>query len=546
MSTQAEQPAQGVVGASPMRQLARSGLAVATGTALSRVTGFLRVAALAAIGFARLSDVYNVANSTPNIVYELLLGGILTASLVPLFVDYHERGDDRSTDAVNTFSIVALLTISALGVIFAPLIASIYSSRLTGSDAAAQQQLMIDLLRMLMPQIFFYGVTALFTAMLNARRKFAAAAFAPSINNIVVIAVLLTLPLLQDGRETVGSVLANRNEEWLLGLGTTLGVVAMTVILLPALRSAGVRLHWVWEWRHPAVRQIVRLSGWTVGYVIANQLAFWVVLVLSYRTSGDTSAYLAAFMFFQLPHGIFTVSIMTVVGPELARASNAGDLTAFRRRFASGLRVIALVVIPAGALMIVLAKPIVRGALDYGNFSESSVVTTSSTLALFGIGLFAFSAYLYTIRAMYSRLDTRTPFLLNVLENTLNIVLAVALYPSLGVKGLALSWSISYSIAAIAAWAILDRRLGGLEGKRTATVMMRIVLSSALGAVAAWLILNYLDPSTPLAAIATVLLAGVVGGGVGIGGAAALGVPEIADLRATLTRSAPSIDTTSA
>ncbi|AKL74599.1 murein biosynthesis integral membrane protein MurJ [Actinobacteria bacterium IMCC26256] len=525
-----------------MRQLARSGLAVATGTALSRVTGFLRVAALAAIGFARLSDVYNVANSTPNIVYELLLGGILTASLVPLFVDYHERGDDRSTDAVNTFAIVALLTISALGVIFAPLIASIYSSRLTGSNAAAQQQLMVDLLRMFMPQIFFYGVTALFTAMLNARRKFAAAAFAPALNNIVVIAVLLTLPRLQAGRETVESVLANRNEEWLLGLGTTLGVVAMTLILLPALRSAGVRLHWVWEWRHPAVRQIMRLSGWTVGYVIANQVAFWVVLVLSYRTSGDTSAYIAAFTFFQLPHGIFTVSIMTVVGPELARASNAGDLNAFRRRFASGLRVIALVVIPAGALMIVLAEPIVRGALDYGRFSERSIVTTSSTLALFGVGLFAFSAYLYTIRAMYSRLDTRTPFLLNLLENTLNIALAVALYPSLGVKGLALSWTISYSIAAVVAWGILDRRLGGLEGTRSATVMMRIVLSSAFGAGAAWLILNYLDPSTPLAAIATVLLAGVVGGGIGIGGAAALGVPEIADLRATLTRSPSASD----
>jgi putative peptidoglycan lipid II flippase len=488
LSTEAEQPAQGIVGASPLRQLARSGVAVATGTALSRATGFLRVAALAAIGFGRLSDVYNVANSTPNIVYELLLGGILTASLVPLFIDYHERGDDRSTDAVNTFAIVALLTISVLGVIFAPLIAGIYSSRLTGSDVAAQQQLMIDLLRMFMPQIFFYGVTALFTAMLNARRKFAAAAFAPALNNLVVIAVLLTLPRLQAGRETVGSVLANRNEEWLLGIGTTLGVVAMTLILLPALRSAGVRLRWVWEWRHPAVRQIVRMSGWTVGYVIANQLAFWVVLVLSYGGAGDTSAYIAAFTFFQLPHGIFTVSIMTVVGPELARASNAGDLAAFRRRFASGLRIIALVVIPAGALMIVLAGPIVRGALQYGHFSESSVLTTSSTLAFFGVGLFAFSAYLYTIRAMYSRLDTRTPFLLNVLENILNIALAVALYPSLGVKGLALSWSISYSIAAIVAWGILDRRLGGLEGKRTATVLLRIVISSAVGAGAAWLL----------------------------------------------------------
>ncbi len=523
------------VEAAPRRQLARSGMVVAAGTALSRVTGFLRVAALAALGFARLTDVYNIANSTPNIVYELLLGGILTASLVPLFVEYQQHEDDRARDAINTASMVALLVVSAAGVVFAPLIARIYTSQLSG-DIAAQQRLMTDLLRMFMPQIFFYGVTALLAAMLNARRRFAAAAFAPALNNIVVIAVLLTLPTLQAGRETVPSVLAHPAEKWLLGLGTTLGVVVMTVVLWPVLRSAGVRMRWAWDLRHPAVRRLARLSGWTVGYAVANQVAFWVVLVLSYRTSGDTSSYLAAFTFFQLPHGLFTVSVMTVVGPELARAAIARDEAAFRRRFASGLRVIGLVVIPAGALMVVLARPIITGALDYGNFSAASVTTTSTTLAWFATGLFAFSAYLYTVRGMYAHLDTRTPFLVNVLENVVNIGLAIVLYPHLGVRGLAIAWSVAYTVAAIVAWVILDRRLGGLEGGRTLGVFARIAVTTAAGAAAAWAIARAIDPGTSPAAILTVVIAGAIGFAVAVGGAAALRVPEIAELRTTLTR----------
>lgn len=522
--------------AAPRRQLARSGAVVAAGTALSRITGFLRIAALAALGFSRLTDVYNIANSTPNIVYELLLGGILTASLVPIFIEHHQRDDDHATDAVTTVSAVALMAVSIVGVLLAPWIAALYSSRLRGGDVVAQQELMTDLLRMFMPQIFFYGVTALLTAMLNARRRFAAAAFAPALNNLIVIGVLLALPRIHPGRESVGSVLGDRGGELLLGLGTTLGVVAMTVVLWPALRRAGVRLHWVWELRHPAVRRLIRLSGWTVGYAIANQIAFWIVLVLSYRTAGDTSAYLAAFTFFQLPHGLFTVSVITVIGPELARAAIARDEAAFRRRYASGLRIVALVALPAGVLMSVLAEPIVRGALDHGGFREASVTTTAATLAWFGIGLIGFSGYLYTVRAMYAHLDTRTPFLVNLLENAINIGLAILLYPSMGVRGLALAWTVAYAVAAVVAWCILDARVGGLEGRRTLGALVRIGIATGAAALLAHAIDRALAPTDAWSSILTVVAGGGVGMAVAIGGAALLRVHEIADLRTTLAR----------
>ena len=200
-------------------RLVRSSAVVGLGTALSRITGFLRVSALAALGFARLTDVYNIANSTPNIVYELLLGGILTATLVPLYVEHFERKDDRATDAINSVALVALAAISVIGFIAAPWIIGLYTLRLHGAGKAAQQALATDLLRWFMPQIFFYGVTALATAMLNARRRFAAAAFAPVLNNVVVIAALLALPRVASEPPTVTSVLQDPALVLLLGPG---------------------------------------------------------------------------------------------------------------------------------------------------------------------------------------------------------------------------------------------------------------------------------------------------------------------------------------
>ncbi len=493
-------------------RLVRSSAVVGLGTALSRITGFLRVSALAALGFARLTDVYNIANSTPNIVYELLLGGILTATLVPLYVEHYERKDQRATDAINSVAIAALAVISVLGFIAAPWIIDLYMLRLHGAGKAAQQALATDLLRWFMPQVFFYGVTALATAMLNARRRFAAAAFAPVLNNVVVIAVLLALPRVANEPPTVTSVLQDPALVVLLGLGTTAGIVAMALVLFPALRHAGARLHWVWELRHPAVRQLARLSGWTIGYVATNQVAFWVALFLAYGHSGDASIYLAAFTFFQLPHGLFAVSIMTALAPELASRASRGDLDGLRAQFAMGFRLMGLVVLPAAAVLFVLARPIVNALLDYGSFTAGNGTATAETLACFAIGLFSFSAYLFTLRGFYAMQDTKTPFLLNCLENGINIVLALALYPSFGVEGLALSWSIAYIVAMFVALDAMRRRLGRLEGRHMIDTLARVLAATLVLAALAWGVATAIGYATPGRAIIATAAALAVGG----------------------------------
>lgn len=498
------------------QRLARSSAIIGLGTLLSRITGLLRVSALAALGFTALTDVYNVANSTPNIIYELLLGGILTATLVPLFVESHERNDPDATAAINTVAVVLLTIGSVLGVLAAPWIIGAYFKLAISSTVphrAAREALATDLLRWFMPQMFFYGVTALASAMLNARRRFTTGAFAPVLNNLVVIAMLLAVGRATTAAPTVRSVLADPVLSTLLGLGTTAGVIAMTLVLLPAVRRAGGAIRWLWAPRHPAVRRLVRLSGWTVGYVAANQVAFFVVLVLAGQaSSGSVSIYLAAFTFFQLPHGLLAVSVMTALGPELASRHQAADLDGLREHFTGGLRILLVVMIPAAGGLAVLARPLISALLEHGNFHESSVTPTADALRAFAVGLVAFSVYLYVVRTFSSMQDTRSPFMVNLVENGVNIATAFAFYQWLGIEGLAWSWTVAYCVAAVLALVRLRRRLGHLDGRMLGTTATRVVVALVPAGVAAAAIDHALGSATPSRSLVTLLVASAAAG----------------------------------
>ena len=269
-------------------------------------------------------------------------------------------------------------------------------------------------MRFFMPQILFYGLTALATALLNSRKSFAAPAFAPVLNNIVVCSMLLALPRL--AKEPLSVSLLHRDFALLalLGLGTTAGIVAMTLVLWPALRRAGVRAHWRFDIRHPAVRRVGALSGWTLGYVASNQVALFTVLALATRV-GAASAYTYAFVFFQLPHGLFAVSIMTTFAPDLASLAREADLGPFRERFTLGLRLIALVIVPSAVGLALLTRPLIA-LLERGRFTALSAHLTGNVLIAFSFGLVGFSLYLFSLRGFYALKDTRTPFLLNLVR----------------------------------------------------------------------------------------------------------------------------------
>ena len=515
---------------SSTERVVRSSVPVAVGTALSRLTGMARLAAMAyALGFDRLADSYNLANTTPNIVYELLLGGVLSATLVPIFVEHREKGDDEATSAVVTVVGVALVLLTGLGIIIAPAVVRLYSLRLSGATAAAQQHVATDLLRMFMPQMLFYGITAIATALLNAHRRFAAPAVTPVFNNLLVTAIFLAVPHLVRGHLTLESVEHDPGTLLLLGLGTTAGIAAMALPLWPAVRRAGIRLRPVFNVRHPAVRKVIRLSGWTAGYVATNQVALWIVLVLANGTKGGVSVYTAAYVFFQLPHGLVAVSLMTTLTPELAETATRADFPAFRRNFALGVRLMTLAILPAAAGYVLLARPVVALLLQRGMLTPGEAGVTAACVALFAVGLLPFSLYLYALRGFYALHDTRTPFVLNAWENLINVVVAVALYPWFGVQGLAFSFSVAYAVAAVMALRSLSGRTGGLGiDLKTRQMLARTTVAALVMTLAVRLAVVALPGRAPAIAEAAV---GVVVGVVVYGAAlSAMRVREMAEI----------------
>ncbi len=458
---------------------------VAAGTALSRLTGFARAGALAyAIGAERFNDTYTLANNTPNIVYELLIGGILASTLVPIFVKHFEDGDEDGPSAIVSVAMILLAAITILGILLAPLLVRVYTVS-AGSDVSGDDRAVATfLLRLFMPQVFFMGFTALASALLNARRHFAAAAFASVLNNLVVTFVLLALPAVAGHALDPGLVRQDAAVLWFLGLGTTAGIVAMALPLWPALRRAQLHLRFRPDFRNPAVREVGRLSGWTVGYVVANQIGLLVLLVLAYGTERGVSALTFALVFFQLPHALFAVSLMTTLVPELSSAWGRGDVSAYRERFSLGLRIIALIILPASVGYVVLARPMISALLERGATGVDEVTLIAEVLAGAAVGLFGYSAYLFALRGFYALHDTRTPFLLNLGENVLAVVLAVVLWNLLGVPGLGLAWGLAYTASAVVALAVLERRVSSLDGRRVARTVGKVLVACGLMALA--------------------------------------------------------------
>ncbi len=523
--------------ASPARPrrggLLGSSAVVAAGTGLSRVSGLIRSILVASvIGTLALGDAYNIANQTPNTIYDLVLGGVIAATLIPVIVERFEHDDDRAVDAVASVITVGLVVLTVVATALSPFIIRLYTLGKDPAEADQQISLAVPLLIMFMPQVLFYGLSSLWTALLNARRSFAAPAFAPVLNNVIVVCVFLAIrrvagtpnPTLEQVRDDQVLLL-------LAGLGTTAGIVAMALVLWPAMRRAGIRIHLNLEWRNPAVTAVLRLSGWTLGYVIINAAMFWLMVTLINSTGeGPPSAFTYGWALFQLPYGLFTVSIMTTFMPELASAAGRGDLGGYRARFGQGLRLGILVIVPAAIGLMVLAQPVVSVLFQRGNFTQDSVDLTASAVLWLAVGLPGFAVYLFTMRGFYALKDTRTPFFLCLVQNGGQMVLSLVLVRSFDFEGVLAAFALAYTTGALVALVVLRRRVGGIGAGVVPAVVRHLVAAAAMGTVLIGLTRLFTGSGLATAVLETVAGA-VVGLGVYVGVLLVLRSDDLALLR---------------
>lgn len=522
--------------------LLRSNLVVAAGTALSRVTGLLRVFVFGAVlGQTALADAYLLGNETPNIIYDLLLGGVLSATLVPLFTSYmgdDERGtDERATNVIITTAATLMLGLTAVAVAAAPLVFRLYSLNISDDvDPDLFRHVGTTLTRIFLIQILFYGLTGIANGYLQSRRRFFAAAWSPVLANLVIIASLLSIPGAGDRDWELPDVLVNDRLRLTLGLGATIGIATMAFAVVPAALRAGLNFRPTWDWKHPAVKQLLVMSGWTVGFVVANQAAVVVIRNLALgQGDGFASAYFAAFTFFVLPHGLLAVSISTTFQPEIARAVIAKDRDRFIHHMSVGTRLIALLTMPAAAGLLVLREPII-GLMQRGQFDAQDAANTADALAGLSVGLVAFSIYLFVLRGFYAHRDTRTPFVINVGENLINIVLALVLVQRWGVLGLGLSYAIAYLVSVVWAVQVLGYKVPGCSIRALAHGMWRPLLAALLMAEAMWLMRHGIERNSGFDAVFQLVVAGGLGIVVYVALLVALRVPELATVRARFAR----------
>ncbi|MEU8434697.1 murein biosynthesis integral membrane protein MurJ [Streptomyces sp. NPDC029216] len=457
----------------------RSGALMAAGSVVSRATGFVRSAVvLAALGTAFLGDGYTVANTVPNIIYMLLIGGALNAVFVPELVRAakgHRDGGAAYTDRLLTACTLALLALTTAAVLAAPLIVDAYTP---SSYTDAERNTVIALARYCLPQILFYGLFTLLGQVLNARGRFGAMMWTPVLNNLVITAVF-GFYLHATGGGHDGLTAADTR---LLGLGTTAGIVVQALALIPALRAARFRWRPRFDWRGSGLTRPLRNAGWLVMLVLTNQFAYWVVTKLSTtvqdRPGGSGfgyAAYTSAYQLWIVPQGIITVSLVTALMPRMSSAAADGDHGSVREDVSYALRSSAALVLPAAALFAALAPWVMDCVSGYGNVTPDGVAAMAGMLTAFAPGLIAYSAQYVLARGFYALSDTRTPFFLNLVVVALNAGLSYAAYLLLparwAVTGMAAATSLAFiGGAAVTAYA-LSRRLGPRTGTRTATAL---------------------------------------------------------------------------
>jgi putative peptidoglycan lipid II flippase len=531
-----------------LSSLTRATAVMSVGTALSRLTGLVRLvsvtAALGIVESGRLTDTYNIGNTAPNIIYELVLGGVLTSVFVPVFVELLEReGRDRAWEvasALINLSVVVLTAITTIVILAAPWISGAIATR-AGAAADLQRATLTFLLRLCIPQIIFYGMYAVTSGLLNAHKRFGAPMYTPILNNLAVIAVFVGFHQAY-GRIEGGLASVTSTQLWIIGAGTTSGVVLQALAQLPLLRGLG-RYRPAISVRDPSILKLARLSVFVIGYVIVNQIGYAVVLWLANGQRGGYSAYVAAFTFYMLPHGLFSVSVITALLPGMSGQAVNQRWVEFRSLLATGIRATSFLVLPAAVGYFVLAGPIIAVLLEHGVVSRESVDLVAGVLRFFVVGLVPFSLFQLLLRAFYALQDTKTPFFVNCAAVGVNIAVDIALFAVLRVQGLAAGHAISYMVGATLLARALARRVGGLGGMPLARDIGRIGAAAAGMGIVVWLVSRSLAGmvgQTGAGAQIVVLAVSIATGVVAYTGIAALlGVEELGYVRQLVVRRRP-------
>lgn len=480
------------------RRLLNATAVMASGTMVSRILGLVRNMLLAfALGNAGLRmDVFTISMLVPNSLYMLLAGGTLNNVLVPQIVRAVLHDEDKGkafVDRIMTAFLASLAVLAAILTVAVPWVMTLYAAPLRDPGMADAWQNLLLMSYITMPQLFFFGVFFLIGQVLNARDVFGPMMWAPIVNNVVSIAVL-GIYIATWGANAAERATFTEQQIWLLGGGSTLGIVAQTLVLLPFLKKAGFSYRPRFDLKGTGLGRTFHVAKWMVGYVALTSLAQVVVTNLASTASsaggGGPGAYQNAYLIWILPHSLLTVSLATAMLPAASRSALAGDLAGVTRETDRAIRLATTFLVPASLGLIALALPITALLFGHGQ-GGGDFQFVAWALMGFGVGLVPFTIQYLYLRAFYALDNTRTPFLLQIAISGANALLAVAFVVALDSPGtVAARLALSYSVAYFLGWWLthraLSRRIPDLPWHDTLRHLGRLLLASLPAAALAF------------------------------------------------------------
>ncbi|MEJ6606960.1 MAG: murein biosynthesis integral membrane protein MurJ [Candidatus Planktophila sp.] len=464
---------------------------MAIGTILSRITGFFRaILVVAVLGTALLADSYNVANTMPNILYNLLVGGALTAIFVPQLVRSFSDADGGhgfASRLVTTISGLLFLLV-IVGVVFAPALVRLYAPDFASPGFEKEFSIAISFTRYCLPQIFFLGLFTMLGQVANARGSFAPLMWAPIANNLVVIAVFSTILIMQKTL-TVESI--SQNQIQLLGIGTTLGIIIQALILIPVVKRSGIRLRPILG--VAGLGKSFSLAGWTLVYVFISQLGYLITVNVAtsaavrsaqagITTGVGFTPFTSAYYIMLLPYSIVTISIVTALLPHLSKLAIEKNSEEVKKQLVRAIRMCGVVTVPS-SIAFLLFGSLMTEVLYFGiSLDDSRYI--GYVLSALSFGLVAFSINLVLIRGFNAFEDTRTQVLsiliINIISSALSYLFLATLKSEYVTIGLGLAFAISYIFGLFVTIYLLRRHIGRMNYSHFLGQHLRLYAASLL------------------------------------------------------------------
>jgi putative peptidoglycan lipid II flippase len=532
-------------------ELFRASSVMAVGTILSRITGFIGgVIVIATLGTALLADAFNVANTMPNILYNLLVGGALTAIFIPQLVrafDDADGGHLFASRLVTTISGI-LLALVAVGVIFAPQLVYIYAPSFSTPGFETEREIAIALTRYCLPQIFFLGLFTMLGQVANARGSFAPLMWAPIANNLVIIVVFSAF-LIKWPSVSVDSITSTQLQ--ILGWGSTFAIVVQALILVPVVKRSGIKIRP--KWGFEGLGKSFSLAGWTLVYVLISQIGYLITVNVATTAAVDSAKagittgvgltpFKNAYLIMLLPYSIVTVSIITALLPHMSKLAINKKVDDVKDQILRAIKTVGVLTIPSSVAFL-LFGPLITEVLFFG-ISKEDGIYVGYVLSALSLGLVAFSINLVLVRGFNAFEDTRTQVWSILIINLISVGLSylfLAVLPSDWVTvGLGIAFSVSYLVGLFITLRLLKKHTGTIHVREFLGQHGRLLLAALIAMLPLFAISQYFgwvgsDQSSLIRA--SELLFVIVAGALGYFFAAkALRIAEVTGITALILR----------